>query len=94
MPLVIYASGGELIYYPYVCNGNLVYLRESEKGDITFNSKVMEGKYKKVAEFYPEDLPDLLRGTYKYFARDRGDMHTIMNMFLNRGSWGVVSRRS
>ena len=81
VPLVIYASG-EHVYYPYVCNGNLVYLRESEKGDITFNSKAMEWKYKKVVEFCPEDLPDLLKGTYKYFARDRSDMYKIMDMFL------------
>lgn len=81
VPLVIYASGSN-VYYPYVCDGNLIILRESEKGDVTFDSKAMEGKYKKIVEFCPEDLPDLLRGTYKYFARDRSDMYKIMDMFL------------
>ncbi len=83
-PLAVYASG-ETSYVPYVQGENLIYLLENEKGDFEFDNEFFKKKkFKKVLEYTPEDLPDVLRGTYKYFARDRGRLPKIIEGFLSR----------
>jgi hypothetical protein len=71
-------------FYPYFSNGKLFYLREDDDGGILMEtlSKVFGNKkFSKVLEYSENDLPHLLTGTYKYFARDRSIMYKIMNRF-------------
>ena len=88
MPLTIMSGidNSRTLYLPYVSQGNLVYVRsvgEGEAGEITLPLYFLKGKrFTPHITFTPEDLPELLAGTYRLFARDRRIMPKIINMFL------------
>lgn len=76
------------ISYPFVTNkGDLIYLKESGEGRIFSECKRISSlknlKLTKELTFNEEDLPHLLRSTYKFFARDKSRLPKIMNWFLN-----------
>ena len=76
-------------YYPYVSKGNLSYLYEDSEGDITlpFKSEIFkEKKFSEFLKYSKDDLPDLLKGTYHLFARDRSMLPNIMDAFLSRNN--------
>lgn len=79
-PLFIFGDS-ESITLPYFQEGKLLYLRKRENGEYDFHSPFVKGKYSKVVEYIPEDLPEILKATYKYFARDRTYLHRIMDWF-------------
>ena len=79
----------EAVYYPYCIDRKLVYLREDKAGTLRFPFDVgfFAGKRFRDVFFYDEnDLPELLKGAYKLFARDRRALPKIMNMFLQQQS--------
>ena len=69
-------------YTPCLLDSNLAYVRRSKEGESFFCEEDL--KYSKVLTYSEEDLPDLLAGTYRLFARDRSQLPKIMDMFLNR----------
>ena len=87
-PLAIWQAGysGESVnYYPYVSGKKLLFLTEGDKGEIKlpFKYPFAKGKiFRKVLEFEESDLPYLLRGTYRLFARDRSILPKIMDAFI------------
>jgi len=67
---------------PYVNAGKLYFLREDSNGKIKFDYRLLHGKYSEAAVFDESDLPDLLRGTYRFYARDRSEIPQMLEMFL------------
>src|SRR3989344_7037883 len=74
---------GQRNHYPYISkDGKLLYLIETEDGEIIMpvneDSRLAKIKLSKYIEYDENDLPNLLRGTYKMFARDRRLLPKIM----------------
>ncbi len=83
MPLIIH--GRETQSIPYIDNGNLTYLVEDKEGEIEINEQGRmfdEKKFRKVLEYTPQDLPEILKANYRFFARDRRLLPQIMDRFL------------
>src|SRR3989338_503934 len=86
--LCVYGDGNN-DFVPYVNNGNLCYLFKDKEGEIELqdHGRFFEnGRYKKVLEYAPEDLPEVLKATYRFFARDRSMLPKIMNKFIGETS--------
>lgn len=67
---------------PFFQDGKLLYLRKDESGDIKLNIRPFEkDSFSKIVEYGPEDLPNAMRATLKYFARSREMIPAIMNEF-------------
>ena len=83
LPLSI--SSSEICYFPYVSNRQLMYLKKDDEGEIIPFKKghLAEERFSPHITYSEEDLPDLLKGTYRLFARDRRMLPRIMNMFLS-----------
>ncbi len=82
MPLIM--SMRDCCQVPYVQNGNLVYFREEKNGNVELplaGKFIDRGKFSPQIEYTSEDLPDALKATYKYFARDKSRMRRIMDAF-------------
>ena len=78
---------GQRNHYPYISkDGKLLYLIETEDGEIIMpvneDSRLAKIKLSKYIEYDENDLPNLLRGTYKMFARDRRLLPKIMEKFV------------
>ena len=70
-------------YLPCVRGENLLFLDEERAGDIEISyGRFGIKRFGKRIEYSPEDLPHVLRATYKYFARDRRLLPQIMDTFL------------
>lgn len=85
-PLFIKCDSGTE-YYPCVLDRKLQYLKKDDSGeiDLSFIGGIFEGKRFSPHIVYDEpDLPQLLAGTYRLFARDRSIMPKIMRDFLAR----------
>lgn len=83
MPLAIFAR--ETSSIPYINNGNLSYLVEDKNGDVEIDEQgrmLNEKRFRKVLEYTPKDLPEVLKATYRFFARDRRLLPQIMNRFI------------
>jgi len=84
----LYIRGdSEVNYLPYVFKRNLHFIKscKDEEGslDLSFAApRFKEGKYKMHISYYESDLPHLLTGIYKLFARDRSLLPKIMNKFI------------
>lgn len=77
------------IFFPYVSDRRLIYLKEDENGSIVVPTNFMELQNKRFSPHlvYEEaDLPHLLRGTYRLFARDRSLLPKIMDRFTTKVS--------
>ncbi|MFH1918237.1 MAG: hypothetical protein ABIJ14_04015 [Nanoarchaeota archaeon] len=73
-------------FIPYVKDDKLIYLVEDNNGEISldFTGRFFEDhKFSKVNEYTQEDLPHMLRATYRLFARDRTLLPKIMKAFLS-----------
>jgi len=73
-------------FIPYVKDNKLIYLMGEGNGEISldFTGRFFENsKFSKVNEYSPEDIPYMLRATYKLFARDRTLLPKIMEAFIN-----------
>jgi hypothetical protein len=83
VPLTVFNHGVKDAHFiPYVQEDKLIYLIENSKGEFTFNNRFFEDKkFRKCLEYTPEDIPQVLRGTYKYFARDRSMLSLILERF-------------
>jgi hypothetical protein len=68
---------------PYVKDKKLYFLRKDSEGKIKFDSKFMDGPFSEAAVFDESDLPDLLRGTYRFYARIRSEIPQMLDMFIN-----------
>ncbi len=64
---------------PYLSGRKLMIARSSEEGKELYPD--CRCKYVDVLEFDEDDLPHLLRGTYRFFGRDRTQMKLIMRYF-------------
>ncbi|MBI2628629.1 hypothetical protein HYW74_00935 [Candidatus Pacearchaeota archaeon] len=87
-PACVYGDGNNH-YIPYIKNGNICYLFKDKEGEIELegHGRFFEnGRYKIVLEYAPEDLPDVLKATYRFFARDRSMLPKIMNKFIKETS--------
>ena len=85
MPLEIFNQSAN--YFPYFDGERLIFLKETrgtEKGfDLNREELFLRGrKFVKGVSWGPEDLPEALRGAYKYFARDRSRIPLIMERFI------------
>ena len=50
--------------------------------ELNFPNSIFDGqRFKPVVIYDEDDLPDLLKGTYKLFARDRTPLPKIMDFF-------------
>jgi len=73
-------------FIPYIKDDKLMYIKENKNGEISldFTERFFEkARFSKVNEYFPEDLPHMLKATYKLFARDRTLLPQIMNSFMN-----------
>ncbi len=80
------SAGEKVVYYPFVdSDGKMSYVLEDEKGEVELpapRKSIWEGKkYQKILEYDADDLDNLLKGTYRLFARDRGELNYIMDVF-------------
>lgn len=76
------ACSGERIYDACFHDGKLVYIREDGNGEIGFSDT--DKRFSPQVVYDENDLQDLLRGTYRLFARDRRILPEIMGMFLSQ----------
>lgn len=84
-PLRIDSHAHGYWYIPYV-DGELLRVAATDKdGDVTFGgTRFFEGqRFRNVLDYDKTDLPHLLRGTYRFYARDRGELPRIMDMVLH-----------
>jgi|GEM_PF-980284 len=84
IPILIYSN--EKNYHPYVSDNKLFYIKEDPEGkmELQFESRFIEGKRFSPHIVYEEDeLPEILKGTYRLFARDRRLLPQIMDAFLS-----------
>jgi len=86
-PICVTYHASEGIYFlPYVDmdTRRLLYLAEDKNGDIEFPlGRFSEGKkYSVRINWDEEDLPHILRATYRFFARDKSLLPRIMDSFL------------
>jgi hypothetical protein len=86
MPLMVVSGISDEAFpnIPYVKDGKLFILRESKKGTITpLDKGYFKGrKYSIHMDFEESDLPDLLKGTYKLYSRDRTELPELMDAFI------------
>lgn len=70
-------------YMPYYEDGNLTYVIESEDGeDFGRNERFLKDvKLERRVSYNSDDIPEALKATYKYFARDRSLIPIIMDSF-------------
>ena len=70
-------------FYPYIKNNNLLFYAETKKeGETLTDLRHFEGKkFIKCLEYCEKDLTEILKANYKLFAREKGKMYTIMEMF-------------
>ena len=83
-PIAIKCNSG-IIYYPCVLEKKLQYIREDKDGkiELPFLSGIFENKrFSPYIVYEQADLPELLKGTYKLFARDRSLIPRIIDGFL------------
>ena len=81
-PLYIYSRGDNSL--AYISENRLSYLEENKNGNISLErfARIYENKkFSKCLEYCEEDLPHVLKTTYKYFARDRSVLPRIMDYF-------------
>lgn len=82
-PLTIPGGTGQLRQYAIFDEGKLLIATAERAGDTMFDLPGMYGRetFSVRARFLPEDIPNLVRGTLKLFARDRSRMRWIMDAF-------------
>lgn len=82
-PMLIQNS--EKFFIPYLQDENLHFLKSDENGDIKINEDLKifnDKKFKSVLCYTPLDMPNALKATYKFFARDKTLLPKIMDYFL------------
>lgn len=92
-PLTIY-GGSDNYFIPYIYQENLLFMAESQKGTIKlpFEKGVFaEKNYLPIITYNNNDLPELLKGTYRLFARDRSNLTKIMHLFLTYTYKNILS---
>ena len=74
-------------YMPYYEDGSLTYIIKSSEGEnLGRKEPAFEGvKFDRRISYNAEDLPEALKATYKYFARDRSLIPMIMDRFNEEG---------
>lgn len=84
--LLLSIRDGKVVYHPYVADGNLTYLREDPNGEVelSFIKGQLAEKFSPHIIHTEADLPELLKGIYRLFARDRRVLPKAMQMFLGR----------
>lgn len=85
---VNYSSKGVNCTYPYFEGENFCFLKNSPSGEISFKSNLRENdfcleRYSKSVEYTKEDLPHLLRASYRLFSRQRSLLPVIMEEFIS-----------
>lgn len=71
-------------FFPFIKDNKLLYFAESkDEGELLREDlNLTKGKkFVKCLEYCEEDLIPALKGTYKLYARVKGDMYTIMKIF-------------
>ena len=67
-----------------------MFLYETEKGDKTLdifkNTRKEDSKYQTRLIYHEEDIPHILKASYKYFSRDPSRVPIIMNKFLEQNN--------
>jgi hypothetical protein len=90
MPLgVVSAISNEaFLNIAYVKGGRLCFLREDKNGSMSpLNRGYFKGKRYSVHMDYGEsDLPDLLKGIYKLYSRDRTELPALMGLYMKNPS--------
>jgi len=85
-PICIVGGGDRKnIYFPYVSDGRLLYLRETPEGEIQVKSNctlIQDKRFSPHLVYDESDLPHLLKGTYSLFARDRSLLPKIIDRFI------------
>jgi len=84
-PHCIKRGYGDDLVYPYVIGNELHFICKSAEGNIEIPSRaeMFNGvKFKSGVVYQESDLPEVLKGTYKYFARDRSAIPKIIDKFL------------
>lgn len=74
-------------YYPYVSDNKLFYIKEDPQGQIElpFERGFIAGKrFSPYIVYEGDELPEILKGTYRLFARDRRLLPKIMDAFLSK----------
>lgn len=71
---------------PFFKDDKLTYFVQDEEGEFEFNFGrfFKDKRFSKAVEYNPDDLPEAMRGTLKYFARSREMIPAIMNEFNRR----------
>jgi hypothetical protein len=86
MPLCVVSgiSDEAFLNLAYVKDGKLCLLREDKNGSISpLDKGYFKGKrYSIHMEFDESDLPDLLKGIYKLYSRDRTELPEIMDLYM------------
>jgi hypothetical protein len=76
----------ELEIFPYINGRNLIFMTKSKEGEKLEELKGTELEDYRFARgiiYNEQDLPDALKATYKFFARDRSLLPKIMGAFLD-----------
>lgn len=74
---IAYMSNGDRTFVPVLDDGKMIFY--ANNGEIELPTVM--GKYSPFLEYHEQDLPDLLKGTYKCFSRDRSIMPIILEKF-------------
>ncbi|MGV8142803.1 MAG: hypothetical protein ACP5NS_04185 [Candidatus Pacearchaeota archaeon] len=83
LPLTM-GHSNESLWIPYIQNGRLIYLAKNKEGEVKLKTPFSKDAetYSPALVYDSEDLPEVLKATYKLFARDRTDLKRIMKRFL------------
>jgi hypothetical protein len=82
-PLALHSRESSSI--AYLSDGMLAYVREDEHGKPLAEFKgtrIEDRKFSRFIEYDSSDLPQVLKASYKYFARDRSILPKIMEKFI------------
>ncbi len=84
---IFIADDSHNFHYPYLKDGKLLFMKPDEQGGIESIQPewgmFKDMKFRANLIYEPEELPQLLRATYKLFARDRRRLPAIMDVFVN-----------
>lgn len=79
----IWASN-EHEFLPCIKDKELLYLAQDQSGEIRLNHSLLKDRKYAIRIIYKEnDLPHILKATYRFFARDKSLLPKIMDAFLN-----------
>ena len=79
-------------FWPYVEDNKLIYLSVDEKGepiDCLKDTSFNEVNFSRTITYDKDDLPHILKATYKFFARDRSLLPKIMGWFLEKADKSI-----